>query len=158
MRIQTLLLSLSVLLILGAAATWLAGSSLIAVRRQNVGPAPWPQAQAVSLAAGPLGKPLAKLLLLQLPLRLSIQPAQLHPIARLPDLKAPLLIASGSADRHTTLAETQRLFAAAPEPKSLWIVDGAEHVDLHAYAPAEYERRIGGFLALHLTGETLANP
>jgi len=283
MRIQTLLLSLCVLILLGAAATWLAGSSLIAVRHQNVGPAPWPQAQAVSLAAGPqmrvegwylagsgrgavlllhgirsdrramigrarflhaqgygvlladlpgqgeslapvvtfglreadgvrvalawlrshapgqrigvigtslgaaslvlcrdcppvdavvlesmyptieeavedrlrmrlgvLGKPLAKLLLWQLPLRLAIQPAQLHPIARLPEVKAPLLIAAGSADRHTTLAETQRLFAAAPEPKSLWIVDGAEHVDLHAYAPAEYERRIGTFLARHL--------
>ena len=53
MRIQTLLLSLCVLILLGAAATWLAGSSLITVRRQHVGPAPWPQAQAVSLAAGP---------------------------------------------------------------------------------------------------------
>ena len=50
------------------------------------------------------------------------------------------------------------LFAAAPEPKSLWIVDGAEHVDLHAYAPAEYERRIGGFLVLHLAGQALARP
>src|SRR5689334_3318865 len=49
MRIKTMLLSLLVLILLGAAATWLAGSSLIAVRRQAVGAAPWPQAQAVSL-------------------------------------------------------------------------------------------------------------
>jgi len=291
MRIQTLLLALFVLVLLGAAATWLAGSSLIAVRRQTVGPAPWPQAQAVSLPAGAamrvegwylagegkgavlllhgirgdrrsmlgrarflhaqgyavlladlpgqgeslapmvtfglreaegvraalawlrnqapgqrigvigtslgaaslvlcrdcppvdavvlesmyptieeavedrlrmrvgaLGKPLASLLLWQLPLRLDIRPSQLHPIARLPELDAPLLIAAGSADRHTTLAETQRLYAAAREPKSLWIVDGAEHVDLHAYAREEYERRIGGFLARHLAGQALAQP
>jgi alpha-beta hydrolase superfamily lysophospholipase len=291
MRIQTLLLSLFVLILLGAAATWLAGSSLIAVRHQAVGAAPWPQAQAVSLPVhagmrvegwylpgdgkgavlllhgirsdrrsmverarflhahgyavllvdlpgqgeslapvvtfglreadgvraamawlrsaapgqrigvigtslgaaalvlcrdcpapdavvlesmyptieeavedrlrmrlGPLGKPLANLLLWQLPLRLDIQASQLHPIAHLPELKAPLLIASGSADRHTTLEETRRLYAAAREPKSLWIVDGAEHVDLHAYAPAEYERRIGDFLALHLAGQVLERP
>ncbi len=289
MRIQTLLPALLVLILLGAAATWLAGSSLIAVRRQQVGPAPWPQAQPVSLAAGadaraegwflegagraavlllhgigsdrrsmlararflhaqgyavllvdlpgqgeslapavtfglreaegvrtalewlrrqapgqkigvigtslgaaslvlcrdcppvdavvlesmyptieeavedrlrmrlgPFGKPLANLLLWQLPLRLDIAATELHPIARLPGLKAPVLIAAGSADRHTTLPETMRLFAAAREPKSLWVVEGAEHVDLHEYAPAEYERRIGEFLALHLAGNALA--
>jgi alpha-beta hydrolase superfamily lysophospholipase len=295
MRIQTLLLSVFIVIMLGAAATWLAGSSLIAVRHQAVGPAPWPQAQAVSLPvdagmrvegwylaaggtgrasgavlllhgirsdrrsmverarflhaqgygvllvdlpgqgeslapvvtfglreadgvrvalkwlrarapgqrigvigaslgaaalvlcrdcppvdavvlesmyptieeavedrlrmrAGALGKPLAKLLLWQLPLRLDIAPSQLHPIARLPELNVPVLIASGSADRHTTLAETQRLFAAAREPKLLWVVEGAEHVDLHAFAPAEYERRIGDFLAKNLAGQALATP
>ena len=30
--------------------------------------------------------------------------------------------------------------------KSLWIVPGAAHVDLHAFAPAEYERRVGSFM------------
>ncbi|MGO4475012.1 alpha/beta hydrolase [Massilia sp. 2TAF26] len=107
---------------------------------------------------GPFGRPLANLLLWQLPLRLDIAPAQLHPIARLPGLPAPVLIAAGSADRHTTLPETMRLFAAAREPKSLWVVEGAEHVDLHEYAPAEYERRIDGFLAHHLAGQALASP
>jgi alpha-beta hydrolase superfamily lysophospholipase len=291
MRIKSLLLFLVAFVLLGAAATWLAGSSLIAVRRQAVGAAPWPAAQAVSLPVdahsrvegwylagrdkgavlllhgirsdrrsmiaranflhrqgyavlrvdlpgqgeslapavsfglreadgvraaltwlraqapgrrigvigtslgaaslvlcrdcplpdavvlesmyptieeavedrlrmrlGPLGKPLANLLLWQLPLRLDIRTAQLHPIARLPELKAPLLIAAGSADRHTTLAETRRLYAAAREPKSLWIVDGAAHVDLHDYAPGAYERRIGDFLAMHLAGQAVAKP
>lgn len=291
MRIQTLLLALLAIVVLGAAATWLAGSSLIAVRRQTVGDAPWPQARTVSLPVGAdmrvegwylagagrgavlllhgirsdrrsmmerarflhaqgyavllvdlpgqgeslapvvtfglreadgvraalawlrsqapgqrigvigtslgaaslvlcgdcppldavvlesmyptieeavedrlrmrlgvLGKPLARLLLWQLPLRLDIRTTQLHPIARLPALGAPVLIASGSADRHTTLPETQRLYAAARGPKSLWIVEGAGHVDLHAFAPAEYERRIGAFLALHLAGQAVAKP
>jgi fermentation-respiration switch protein FrsA (DUF1100 family) len=93
-----------------------------------------------------LGVPLARLLLLQLPLRLGIAPQELHPIARVGGLRVPVLIAAGAADRHTTLPETLRLYAAAPAPKELWVVDGAGHVNLHAFAPAEYERRIGAFL------------
>lgn len=101
---------------------------------------------------GALGAPLSRLLLWQLPLRLDIQPAQLRPIARVGSLGMPLLIAAGSADRHTTLAETERLYAAATSPKSLWVVEGAAHVDLHGYARAEYERRIGAFLERYVAG------
>lgn len=107
---------------------------------------------------GAIGRPLSQLLLWQLPLRLKIQPAQLRPIARIGELKAPLLVVAGSADQHTTLPETERLFAAARAPKSLWIVDGAIHENLYAYAPREYERRIGGFLAHWLRGEAPASP
>lgn len=101
---------------------------------------------------GALGAPLSRLLLWQLPLRLDIQPAQLRPIARVGSLGMPLLIVAGSADRHTTLAETERLYAAAAAPTSLWVVDGAAHVDLHGYATAEYERRIGAFLERYVAG------
>jgi fermentation-respiration switch protein FrsA (DUF1100 family) len=90
---------------------------------------------------------LAPALLWQMPWRLGVTTAQLHPIAALLALRSPLLIAAGDVDRHTTLAETERLFAAARSAdKSLWIVQGAAHVDLYAFAPAEYERRVGGFL------------
>jgi alpha-beta hydrolase superfamily lysophospholipase len=99
------------------------------------------------MRVGAIGRPLSKLLLWQLPLRLDIQAADLRPIARIGAIEAPVLIVAGSADRHTTLPETERLFAAAREPKSLWVVDGAAHENLYAYAPQEYERRIGGFLA-----------
>lgn len=107
-------------------------------------------ADRLIMRIGAIGAPMAELLLAQLPLRLGIQREQLRPIERLADLNAPVLIASGSADRHTTLPETQRLFARAGTPKQLWIVPGAAHVDLHAYAPVEYERRVGAFLASHL--------
>jgi len=90
---------------------------------------------------------LAPALLWQMPWRLGVTPAQLHPIDALPSLRSPLLIAAGDADRHTTLAETRRLFdAARGVPRSLWIVPGAAHVDLHAFARADYERRVGGFM------------
>jgi fermentation-respiration switch protein FrsA (DUF1100 family) len=96
---------------------------------------------------------LAPALLWQMPWRLGISPSQLHPIDALPSLRSPLMIAAGDVDRHTTLAETRRLFdAARGEPKSLWIVPGAAHVDLHAFAPRDYERRVGGFMQDALRG------
>jgi fermentation-respiration switch protein FrsA (DUF1100 family) len=62
-----------------------------------------------------------------------------------------LLIIGGAADRHTTLAETRMLYEAANEPKQLWIVAGAAHVDLQQFAPAEYQRTVLAFLAQHLS-------
>ena len=99
---------------------------------------------------GAAGPALAPLLLTQLPLRLGISPAQLRPGVDIAELHAPLLVAAGSVDRHTTLRETRRIFDSANDPKELWIVDNAAHVDLHARSTPEYESRIGGFLALHL--------
>ena len=94
---------------------------------------------------------LAPALLWQMPWRLGVTTTQLHPMDALPALRSPLLIAAGDLDRHTTLAETERLFAAARSAdKSLWIVRGAAHVDLYAFAPADYERRVGGFLQARL--------
>jgi alpha-beta hydrolase superfamily lysophospholipase len=107
-------------------------------------------ANRLRMRIGPVGGPLSALLLWQLPLRLHIRPDALRPITHIGQLKAPVLIAAGGADLHTTLPETQRLFAAAAQPKELWVVEGAAHVDLHAYAPADYETRIGAFLARHL--------
>ena len=107
-------------------------------------------ANRLRMRLGPVGGPLSALLLWQLPLRLSIRPDALHPIKYVGQVKAPVLIAAGSADLHTTLSETERLFAAAAQPKALWVVEGAAHVNLHAYAQEEYERRIGAFLAEHL--------
>ena len=107
-------------------------------------------ADRLRIRLGPAGGPLSALLLWQLPVRLGIAPDELRPVERIGALGAPVLIAAGSEDRHTTLPETRRLYAAAAAPKDLWIVDGAAHVNLHAFAPAEYERRIGGFLARYL--------
>ncbi|MRX08694.1 alpha/beta hydrolase [Pseudoduganella sp. FT25W] len=109
-------------------------------------------ANRLRMRIGMLGAPMSELLLVQLPLRLGISKDQLCPIDHLHSLNAPVMIISGSADQHTTLAETQRLFAASAEPKELWIVPGAAHVDLHAYATTEYEQRVGTFMAHNLTG------
>jgi len=107
-------------------------------------------ANRLALRLGPLGAALAPLLLWQLPLRLGIDAGQLRPIDAMPALTAPLLLASGTLDQHTPWPETERLFAAARGPKTLWPVAGAAHVDLHAFDPAAYEARVLPFLTQHL--------
>jgi fermentation-respiration switch protein FrsA (DUF1100 family) len=104
---------------------------------------------------GQIGPAFAPLLLCQLPLRLGITEAQLRPIDTIGALGAPVLIASGTDDQHTTWTETQRIFAAANEPKELWPVAGAAHVDLHAYNSVAYEARILKFLSKHLRHEVI---
>lgn len=99
---------------------------------------------------------LAPLLLGQLRWHAGVAPAQLRPIAHLHELHVPLLVAAGALDRHTPVAETRRLFAAANAPKQLWIVPGAAHVDLQAFAPAAYEATVLPFLAGHLQHATAA--
>ena len=107
------------------------------------------------MRVGWLAVPASKLLLWQLPLRLDISPDQLRPIVRMGELRAPVLIVSGSEDMHTTSAETRRIFEAAAEPKQLWLVTGATHQNLHDFASSEYERKIATFFSHNLLGEDL---
>ncbi len=102
------------------------------------------------LHLGQFGPILAPLLLSQISLRLNISPDELNPINRIGDLNAPLLLISGTDDRHTTVAETQRLFDAARQPKELWIVPGGGHFNMHTYAGKEYEEHISSFLDWYL--------
>jgi pimeloyl-ACP methyl ester carboxylesterase len=100
---------------------------------------------------GPVFGPIiGSLLLRQMPLMVGVSSSQLHPIDEIRRIDCPVLIAAGSADRNTTLAETQRIFEVANEPKQLWIVEGAGHVDLHEFAKAAYEEKIGAFFARYL--------
>lgn len=64
------------------------------------------------------------------------------------------MIASGDLDKHTTLAETCRIFETATEPKRLSIFQGAMHVDLLAHDSEKYKREIVSFLDEHLKGST----
>jgi fermentation-respiration switch protein FrsA (DUF1100 family) len=96
----------------------------------------------VGRASAPLLVPLFDLLAPSI----GVQPDRLRPIDRIGEVTVPLLVASGTRDTRTTIAETRELFARAREPKSLWMVEEADHVDLEAYAPAEYRRRVLPFL------------
>ncbi len=99
---------------------------------------------------GPLASIPTSLLLIQLQYRLGIPPADLRPIDRISDIECPVYVVSGAEDRHTTEAETRAMFAAAPEPKQLWLVQGATHVDLLRADPIQYRQRILPFLDLYL--------
>jgi fermentation-respiration switch protein FrsA (DUF1100 family) len=63
-------------------------------------------------------------------------------------VRAPIFIIAGDADRHTTPADSARLFAAAPEPKQLWMIPGAAHVDFAARVGQMYEERVLAFFAM----------
>jgi pimeloyl-ACP methyl ester carboxylesterase len=102
------------------------------------------------LHLGHFGPMLAPLLLFQISLRLNVSPEELNPISHIGELSAPLMLISGTDDRHTTVAETQRLFDAARQPKELWIVPGGGHFNMHTYAGKEYENRISDFLEWYL--------
>jgi uncharacterized protein len=76
-----------------------------------------------------------------------ISPSALRPIDRISQVRCPVFVISGAEDQHTTPAQIRALFAKAPDPKRLWLVPGAAHVDLDRFAGAEYERRVLGFLS-----------
>ncbi len=104
----------------------------------------------VAIKLGPFSSIPASLLLTQLKLRLGISPSELRPIDYIPDIDCPVYIASGTADLHTTETESRELFDAAEEPKGLWLVNDAAHVDLFRYDPIEYHKRIVGFFDRHM--------
>ena len=110
-------------------------------------------ADRLAVRLGSVGSALAPLLLWQLPLRVGVSPEHLRPIAVMATLGAPVLMASGTKDQHTLWSETERLFTAAAHPKELWAVEGAAHVDLHAYNAVGYESRILRFFSKYLRNE-----
>ena len=107
----------------------------------------------LTIRLGRFGPPLAPLLTLQLGPRLGFGADDLRPIDGIERVGAPVLIIAGTADRHTTLAESHRLFARAQPPKELWEISGAAHVDFHRAARTEYEGRVSRFLARALRPE-----
>jgi fermentation-respiration switch protein FrsA (DUF1100 family) len=78
---------------------------------------------------------------------IGVSESELQPMSRISHIGAPLLLISGTKDPYTPLAEAESLFAHAPARKAFWAVPGAGHEDLHRFAPQEYERRVGVFLA-----------
>ena len=106
----------------------------------------------LEVRAGPLGRVAALLLLLQLRPRLGVSPDDLKPIDHIAQIDCPLLIVAGTADRYTTMDDTQLLFAAAREPKEVWTIQGAAHVDFFEFAGDVYRQRILAFLARAFVG------
>ena len=88
----------------------------------------------------------AKILLTQLKPRLGFNVSELSPISKVSALNCPILVISGTADEHTTVSETKKIFERAKEPKQLWLVEGLAHQDIYKARPAAYEEKVLGFL------------
>lgn len=78
--------------------------------------------------------------------RLGLSIDQINPINHSQNLKCPVFVLGGTIDQHTLQQSTQAIYDAAREPKELWLVRGAAHVDLYGFAQGEYARRIIGFV------------
>ena len=104
----------------------------------------------LTMRLGAPGRLLTPLLSWQLKPRLGISIESLRPIDHVRETKAAKLFIAGAQDQHTTIQESRQIFDVASEPKELWTVDDAAHVDLHRFARIEYERRVLEFFGKHL--------
>lgn len=69
----------------------------------------------------------------------------------------PLFIIHGELDAGIPPDDAHRLFAAAKEPKTLWMVEGAYHGGAHGTVKAEYEQRVLAFFGTYV-GRDLPSP
>ena len=99
---------------------------------------------------GPLAPFPAGLLLVQLKPRIGASPDDLRPIDHIATVGCPIFVISGAEDSHTPASETELLFAAAAEPKQLWLVPQVGHVDLRKTATVDYDQRVLAFWDTHL--------
>lgn len=90
------------------------------------------------------------LLTLQLKPRLGIGIKDLRPIDNVGSIDIPKLFIVGEKDELTTLKESNALFAAANEPKDLWIIPNANHVDAYSLVKDEYEKKVSSFFENYL--------
>lgn len=57
----------------------------------------------------------------------------------------PVLLICGTEDHRIPCRHAERIYAAATDPKELWIVDGAGHASALGHSPREYEERVVAF-------------
>jgi len=62
-------------------------------------------------------------------------------------VRAPILIVHGTRDEVIPSSMGQKLYQAAPEPKSSFAVEGAGHNDAFVIGGEQYLRRLRGFIA-----------
>ncbi|MEI7771200.1 MAG: alpha/beta hydrolase [Chloroflexales bacterium] len=62
----------------------------------------------------------------------------------------PIVIAHGAADSTVPVEQARRLFAAAGQPKQLWVAEGAEHCGGYFADREGYCARVNAFFSQHL--------
>lgn len=68
-------------------------------------------------------------------------------LAKIPQLKMPLLVAQGTEDEVIPIAQGRMVFEAAPEPKRFLAIEGAHHNDVYVVGGEAYRRAIAEFIA-----------
>ena len=68
----------------------------------------------------------------------------------IPSLGQPILIMHGTGDEVVPTYHSEDLFAAAREPKELWLAPDAFHCGLYNRFPEEFQSRVMGFLTKYM--------
>jgi pimeloyl-ACP methyl ester carboxylesterase len=79
--------------------------------------------------------------------RWGVWPGRLSPLTAIRSYRGPVLVIGGGADRYTPPEETRSLFAAAPGPKELLLIDGLSHAQVSAVDTPAYAAHVGAFFA-----------
>lgn len=104
-------------------------------------------------AYGSIMKPLIYPMLWTYRLYFNIPAEEVSPINSISGISTrPVLIIGGEEDEQMPSSDAKRLYAAAGEPKTLWLIPGAVHGGTLYSAGAEYHKRIGDFFFTHLMG------
>lgn len=98
-------------------------------------------------ALAALGEPL---LSYQAYLRYGVSPDLLSPVDGLRRFRGATLIIGGTQDRETSIADSRSLYASAKGPKMLWLVEGADHVEVSKLRSEVYRARLRRFFAATL--------
>jgi len=77
------------------------------------------------------------------------RPSPLEAVGRI--APRPLLLLHGTDDPVIPVEHSRQLYAAAGDPRELWILEGARHAALFDHAPAAFEQRVMGFLRRSLS-------
>lgn len=86
---------------------------------------------------------------------IGVSASSVSPLRQVPRISPrPVLLIHGAADRRISPEDSQLLFAAAGEPKELWLIPGAEHIRGYRVAGEEYEKRLTGFFEKALVKES----
>ena len=84
-------------------------------------------------------------------LRFGVWPGQVSALERISQLSPrPVLLIQGANDPRMTLAEAKQLFGRAAEPKQLWVIEGAGHLEGFSIDPEAYLARVASFFHAHL--------
>lgn len=70
---------------------------------------------------------------------------EVSPIEAVKNIHVPILFIHGKDDTFIKHQYSEEMFAAAHEPKELWLIEKAHHSDVHEVGRAEYEERIVKF-------------
>ena len=74
--------------------------------------------------------------------RFGVGPGRLSPVEAIRRFPGPVLVIGGTGDRSTPPEETRELYAAAPGPKTLWLVPGIGHAAMGAIWDDAYRARV----------------